>query len=306
MIRASVAGASGYAGGELLRLLLAHPQIEVAAVAAGGKAGQAVGSVHPNLVDLSDRVLVETTPDALAEADITFLALPHGQSAALVCRAPARPQGRRPRRRLPAARRCEVGRLLRRHAARGDLGLRPAGAPRGAGGHQRSCPGGESGVLRDVGRPRPRTAGRRRADRDGRHRRRGSLGHLRCRPLTVRRAAGVAGHGLDVGVQGGGSAPAHAGDGAVGRRGLRSRRAAVVHAAARAHAAGDREHLHGHRRRRHDCADAARRPRGGLPHRGLRPRPADRLLAADLLRRRDQRRAPAGRPRRAHAVVPSW
>ena len=88
MIRASVAGASGYAGGELLRLLLAHPQIEVAAVAAGGKAGQAVGSVHPNLVDLSDRVLVETTPDVLAEADITFLALPHGQSAALVAELP--------------------------------------------------------------------------------------------------------------------------------------------------------------------------------------------------------------------------
>ena len=89
MIRASVAGASGYAGGELLRLLLAHPQIEVAAVAAGGKAGQALGSVHPNLVDLADRVLVETTPEALAEADITFLALPHGQSAALATQLPS-------------------------------------------------------------------------------------------------------------------------------------------------------------------------------------------------------------------------
>ena len=89
MIRASVAGASGYAGGELLRLLLAHPQIEIAAVAAGGRAGQTVGSVHPNLVDLADRVLLETTPEALADADIAFLALPHGQSAALAAQLPS-------------------------------------------------------------------------------------------------------------------------------------------------------------------------------------------------------------------------
>ena len=89
MIRASVAGASGYAGGELLRLLLAHPQVEIAAVAAGGKAGQPLGSVHPNLVDLADRVLVETTPEALADADIAFLALPHGQSAALAAQLPS-------------------------------------------------------------------------------------------------------------------------------------------------------------------------------------------------------------------------
>ena len=88
MIRASVAGASGYAGGELLRLLLAHPGIEIAAVAAGGKAGQTVGTVHPNLVDLADRVLVETSAEALSDADIVFLALPHGQSAALAAQLP--------------------------------------------------------------------------------------------------------------------------------------------------------------------------------------------------------------------------
>lgn len=89
MIRASVAGASGYAGGELLRLLLAHPGIEIAAVAAGGKAGQTVGSVHPNLAGLAERVLEETTPAVLADADIVFLALPHGESAALVAQLPA-------------------------------------------------------------------------------------------------------------------------------------------------------------------------------------------------------------------------
>ena len=88
MITASLAGASGYAGGELLRLLLAHPHIEIGPVAAGGKAGQSVGQVHPNLVDLADRVLVETSADALAEADVVFLALPHGQSAALAAQLP--------------------------------------------------------------------------------------------------------------------------------------------------------------------------------------------------------------------------
>lgn len=88
MIRASVAGASGYAGGELLRLLLAHPQIQIAAVAAGGKAGQPVGSVHANLTGIADRMLVETTPEVLADADIAFLALPHGQSAALAQQLP--------------------------------------------------------------------------------------------------------------------------------------------------------------------------------------------------------------------------
>lgn len=89
MLRASVAGASGYAGGELLRLIEAHPQLEVASVAAGGKAGQSLGQVHPNLTALADRVLVETTVDALSDADIVFLALPHGQSAALAAQLPA-------------------------------------------------------------------------------------------------------------------------------------------------------------------------------------------------------------------------
>lgn len=89
MIRASVAGASGYAGGELLRLLLAHPEISIAAVAAGGKAGQLVGSVHPNLCEIADRMLVETSAEVLADADVCFLALPHGQSAAIAAELPS-------------------------------------------------------------------------------------------------------------------------------------------------------------------------------------------------------------------------
>jgi N-acetyl-gamma-glutamyl-phosphate reductase len=88
MIRASLAGASGYAGGELLRLLAAHPQIQAAALAAGGRAGESVGAVHPNLAQYADRPLVETSAEVLADADIVFLALPHGESAALVAQLP--------------------------------------------------------------------------------------------------------------------------------------------------------------------------------------------------------------------------
>lgn len=82
-LTASVAGASGYAGGELLRLLLGHPGLEIGAVAAGSKAGRALGEVHPQLPALAERRLSAADPDALREADIVFLALPHGESAAL-------------------------------------------------------------------------------------------------------------------------------------------------------------------------------------------------------------------------------
>src|SRR5262245_12908258 len=82
-LRIGVAGASGYAGGELLRLLAGHPEVEIGVLTAGGNAGTALGSHHPHLVPLADRVLQETTPDNLAGHDVVFLALPHGQSAAL-------------------------------------------------------------------------------------------------------------------------------------------------------------------------------------------------------------------------------
>ncbi len=89
MIRASVAGASGYAGGELLRLIAAHPDLEPAALAAGSRAGEPLSAVHPNLVGLGDLTLVATAPDVLADADIVFLALPHGESSTLVAQLPA-------------------------------------------------------------------------------------------------------------------------------------------------------------------------------------------------------------------------
>ena len=82
-VRAAVAGASGYAGGEVLRLLLAHPQVEIGAVTAGGNAGQLLGTLQPHLLPLAGRVLEPTAPDVLAGHDVVFLALPHGQSAAV-------------------------------------------------------------------------------------------------------------------------------------------------------------------------------------------------------------------------------
>ncbi len=87
--RAAVAGASGYAGGELLRLLLAHPDLEVGPVAAGSAAGRPVTDLHPHLPELAGLSFSGTTADVLADADVVFLALPHGQSAALAAELPA-------------------------------------------------------------------------------------------------------------------------------------------------------------------------------------------------------------------------
>ncbi|WP_309060497.1 N-acetyl-gamma-glutamyl-phosphate reductase [Streptomyces sp.] len=82
-VRAAVAGASGYAGGELLRLLLAHPEIEIGALTGNSNAGQRLGALQPHLPPLADRVLEPTTAEVLAGHDVVFLALPHGQSAAV-------------------------------------------------------------------------------------------------------------------------------------------------------------------------------------------------------------------------------
>ncbi|UBI39812.1 MULTISPECIES: N-acetyl-gamma-glutamyl-phosphate reductase [Streptomyces] len=82
-IRAAVAGASGYAGGEVLRLLLGHPRVEIGALTGNSSAGRTLGEVQPHLPALAERVLQETSADALAGHDVVFLALPHGQSAAI-------------------------------------------------------------------------------------------------------------------------------------------------------------------------------------------------------------------------------
>lgn len=76
MIRASIVGASGYAGGELLRLLTLHPEVNVTQVTSVSCAGQPVHFVHPNLRGRSTLTFVH--PDKLRETDVLFLATPHG------------------------------------------------------------------------------------------------------------------------------------------------------------------------------------------------------------------------------------
>jgi N-acetyl-gamma-glutamyl-phosphate reductase len=88
MTRVAVAGASGYAGGEILRLLLGHPgyadgTLTIGALTAAGNAGSAIVEHHPHLLPLAQRVLDPTDPALLAGHDVVFLALPHGHSAAL-------------------------------------------------------------------------------------------------------------------------------------------------------------------------------------------------------------------------------
>ena len=86
--QAAVAGASGYAGGELLRLLLGHPDLDVGPVTAAGNAGQPVTSVHPHLPGLAATTFAATEPAVLAGADVVFLALPHGESGAIAAALP--------------------------------------------------------------------------------------------------------------------------------------------------------------------------------------------------------------------------
>lgn len=81
-----IAGASGYAGGELLRLLEGHPELEAKVLAASSKAGAPLSSVHPHLPQHAGRSFDVTDHAALADCDLIFLALPHGESAALVGR----------------------------------------------------------------------------------------------------------------------------------------------------------------------------------------------------------------------------
>lgn len=84
-LRVGVVGASGYVGGELLRLLLAHPQVEVVQATSGRNAGKYLYQVHPNLRGGGGQhgaaALQYIHPDGLEPCDLLFLALPHGEAA---------------------------------------------------------------------------------------------------------------------------------------------------------------------------------------------------------------------------------
>src|SRR5487761_1518798 len=90
-IQVAVAGASGYAGGELLRLLAGHPDLEIGAVTGASSAGKPVTHVHQNLTGhpaFDGRDFQPTDASTLSGAELIFMALPHGQSAALAGQLP--------------------------------------------------------------------------------------------------------------------------------------------------------------------------------------------------------------------------
>jgi N-acetyl-gamma-glutamyl-phosphate reductase len=86
--KVAVAGCTGYVGGELLRLLLAHPEVEIGALSAGESAGKQLHQFHPNLLPLADRVVSATSSEVLADHDVVFLALPSGASEAVAAALP--------------------------------------------------------------------------------------------------------------------------------------------------------------------------------------------------------------------------
>ena len=83
-MKIGVVGASGYAGGELLRLLAGHPEFEAAVITAGSNAGEEITSVHPQLSQYAGRKFSETDATKLSGLDLVFTALPHGESAKLI------------------------------------------------------------------------------------------------------------------------------------------------------------------------------------------------------------------------------
>lgn len=88
-MKTAVIGASGYAGGELLRLLATHPHFEVTVVSAHSNAGEQVTSVHPQLQSYAGREFVSVDSINFTDVELVFLALPHGESAALIAKLPA-------------------------------------------------------------------------------------------------------------------------------------------------------------------------------------------------------------------------
>jgi N-acetyl-gamma-glutamyl-phosphate reductase len=87
-MRVGVVGASGYAGGELLRLLAQHPKFEVSLIAAGSSAGERITSIHPHLTTYQDQNFQSTAPEEMGELDLVFVALPHGESSKIVSQIP--------------------------------------------------------------------------------------------------------------------------------------------------------------------------------------------------------------------------
>ena len=88
-MKTAVIGASGYTGGELLRLLSGHPHFEVTVVSAHSNAGEQVTSIHPQLQSYAGRRFVASDELDFSTIELVFLALPHGESAALIAKIPS-------------------------------------------------------------------------------------------------------------------------------------------------------------------------------------------------------------------------
>lgn len=83
-MKIGVVGGSGYAGGELLRLLANHPEYEAAVITAGSNAGEEITAVHPQLSNYAGRKFESNDLSKLKNLDLIFFALPHGESAKLI------------------------------------------------------------------------------------------------------------------------------------------------------------------------------------------------------------------------------
>ena len=83
-MKIGVVGASGYAGGELLRILSTHPSFSIEAVSAHSNAGELITSLHPHLSSFNEQRFSEFSAELFAACDLVFLALPHGESATAV------------------------------------------------------------------------------------------------------------------------------------------------------------------------------------------------------------------------------
>lgn len=91
MYSVAIAGASGYSGAELIRLIHEHPNFELVTIAAGTSAGKTLSEVHPQfsaIAHVANLKFLETTPELLGNADLIFCALPHGESAELISQLP--------------------------------------------------------------------------------------------------------------------------------------------------------------------------------------------------------------------------
>lgn len=85
-MKTAVIGASGYAGGELLRLLAVHPHFQVTAISAHSNAGELVTSVHPHLTTHNGEKFLAVSEIDFSDIELVFIALPHGESASLIAK----------------------------------------------------------------------------------------------------------------------------------------------------------------------------------------------------------------------------